>query len=213
MDDKELENMIKTSADEIEMKDFSQRWAEIKDRLPIEKKRIRVSMKHILAIASSVAILILAVVLPIALLPSNESHYFTVNDVVLSGVSKEEFYSELGSTKLEIVNFQQYNFDEYFLGRTDDSIARGGRVIYNNENGESEFLFSVTFFSAEIIIDESEYADLEDEMVVEGVAIRYKTNADELFENKAMFSYNEVNYFVDYTSLNDDLASFLEQLF
>ena len=213
MDDKELEDLLRESASKVEMKEFSVRWKEIKDRLPESDKRIRFSYKIFLALASSICLIILAIILPFTLSPGEEQHYFTGNEVSYVSVTEDRFFKELDSVGFKIDNLQQFDIDKYFIAYTEDEVVRGGRIAFENLTGEKEYVFTLTILSSQILIDETEYSDLTEEIVIGDTIIKYKTVGADLYESTVFAKYRDIAYIIDYTSLNDDLGLFLDLLY
>lgn len=213
MNDKELEDLLRESAETAPMKDFSERWEQVKDRIPPSEKRIRFSYKTFLALASSVCLIVLAVVLPLFLRNAEEKHYFSGYDLAFKSVTEDRFSNELNAVGLLPDNLQQFELDKYFIAFTKDDAVVGGMVSFENLTGEEEYIFTVTFLSSLSLINEADYKYLTKEMTVGAVTVRYQTVEEELYESKALAQYKGLTYIIEYSSLNDDLNSFLSQLF
>lgn len=212
MDDKELEKILKDSANKIEMKSFSSRWKEIKAQIPKSKKDER-SIKYVVALISFLCLtIIVAIMIPMFLQPTEEKRYFSVSEISYEEVTREQFYSELDSIGMEILNIREFAFDVYSLARTSDSIVRGGSVTYENTKGDAAYIFSITFFTSDVLVDETEYSDLRSEVIVKECLIKYKTTNEGLYQSTALMKFKDTTYIINYSSLNDDLTVFLDQL-
>lgn len=212
MDDKELENQLQTSADKSKIRGFSSRWKEIRDQISPPKKSYKTTLKYLTAVATGCCLIALAVILPFVLRPNNEILYLSPEDAPLEIATEEQFFYELNSANFEIVDFSPFQVEDYFIARSSDQVVRGGRVIYNNLDGLSEYIFSITFYSLNVIFDEQDFSNLSDEIVIEQTEIVFETTEGDLFESRAFFVYKEARYIVEYSSLNNDFLEFLTAL-
>lgn len=212
MDDKELEQQLQESANAVKIRGFSSRWKEIKKQMPPRKKNYKRTLKYLIAVATGSCAIALAVILPLVLRPNKEFLYYLPIDVPFDSTTEEKFYQDLASADFETVDFSSVPIEEYFIGRTEDQVVRGGALVYNNEDGLSEYVFVVTFYSPEITFTEADFSGLTDTVTVEGTEVAYKTTVGDLYESRAFFVYKDVSYIVNYTSLNDDLEEFLSML-
>lgn len=209
MEDKELEELLKESVNKVKMKDFSERWNEMKDRMPKRKKRF--SYKIFLALASSICLVILAVTLPLALKP--KERYFTGNELSYLSVTEDRFFSEMNSAGFETKAFRELKIDKFFIALTEDETLRGGRVAFENLAGDETYIFTITVLSSAIVFDEADFRDLTFEMAIGDAEIHFKTTQTDLYESEVYVRYRSDSYVISYTSLEDDLEQFLAKLF
>lgn len=212
MDDRELEKLLTESADKVQIRGFSSRWKEIKKKMSPPKKNYKLTLKYFTAMATGCCLLALAVILPFVLRPENEVLYFLPEEAPLNVTTEEQFFYELNFANFEIADFSSLQVEEYFIARSSDQVVRGGRVAYNNSDGLSENIFTVTFYSSDIILDEQEFLGLANTVTIESTEVVFRTTEGDLYESRAYFVYKEVSYIVEYTSLNNDLLEFLSTL-
>lgn len=212
MEDRELEKLLTESADKVQIRGFSSRWKEIKKKMSPPKKNYKRTLKYFTALATGCCLIALAVILPFVLRPKNEILYFLPEDIPLHTTTQEQFFYELSSANFETVDFSSLQVEEYFIAKSSDQVVRGGRVAYNNLDGLSEYVFSVTFYSSDIIFDEQDFSSLTNSVAIENTEVVFITTKDDLYESRAFFVYQETSYIVEYSSLNNDFLEFLSAL-
>lgn len=218
MENKDAEKKIKEIADSIEKKTFSECWDEIKDRLPKKEKRFNIK-RWIAVAASACSLLALAILLPIFFSPRTsvppETSYFNLSEILAEAVTKDEFYSQLNSADLDIIDVSELNIEAYQLAKTNDNVIRGGRLFFENLEGTEEYMFTITFYDKTVDFEEeTRYADLLQNTAVNGINIRYKTEeTDGIYESVALAKYEEISYIIEYSSLNMDAEDFFNTVF
>ncbi len=227
MEDKELEKLIKESADKIEMKPFEERWNAIEGRLQKKEKKKGVNFKLVrwasLA-ASFCLVLALAIILPLVLKPAPEPmpepppvSYFDETELDMNPATKDNFYFEINKTKMQVVDFSHLTLDKYFLGTTQDLIVKGGKI--ENQTSVLGYLFTIIFYDNTIILKESNYTTLTSTLTVNNIEVRFKEQTSEveegifITESTALLTYKDVTYIVEYISEKDDLSTFLSGIF
>ena len=169
MEDKEIEQLLKESADKIKMKDFSERWEEIRDRLDFpQSAEVTVeSGETVLATSSNVnmtqhtmrkkvlyslctvfllIVICLAVVLPLTLNRNSERKYLTWSDLTEHNVSESEFFDGLEKSNLKIVDFAKYQIEQYFLYYSPEEVLVGGSLEFLDE--ECGVLATIRFYDS-----------------------------------------------------------------
>lgn len=221
MEDKELEKLIKESADKIEMQPFEERWNAIEGRLQKNegKKGVNFKLVRWVSLAASFClVLALAIILPLILKPTPEPtptpppiSYFDENEVETDKVSLEDFNIGISQTGMQTIDFSSLTVEEYFLAKTQDLIVKGGKI--ENQTGALGYLFTIIFYDNTITLKESTYKTLASTMTINNIEVKYNTTEDGLFTSKALLTYKDVTYIVEYTSVNDDLSTFLSGIF
>lgn len=212
MDDRELENLLKESANEIQIRDFSSRWKEIKNKMSPPQKKHKRAFKYVIAVTTVCCLIALAVILPFVLQPNSEILYLSSEEAPLDVTTEEQFFYEINSASFKTLDFSHLQIEEYFIAKSSDQVVRGGRVAYNNLDGLSEYIFSVTFYSSDIIFDEQDFSNLINTVTIKNTEVIFKTTEDDLYESRAFFVFEETSYIVEYSSLNNDFLDFLTAL-
>lgn len=219
MDEKNLEQQLEESADRIRTEAFSARWKRIRRRLPREN---HAAGKRIAAIASAAcgtaALLSLALCFGL-LIPQAQRQevqglrYYEDTELTYVAHPADEFFRIMAETDFSVIDFARLgDSDNYFTAVADGTVL-GGQVEFNNSDGGAEYLYSISFFSPQVILKESSYRDLNEELTVGGMTVRYETRDADGYESKALLTCRDVTYFIRYFSLNDDLQIFLERVF
>ena len=221
MEDKELEKLIKESADKIQMQPFEERWNAIEGRLQKneEKKGVNFKLVRWVSLAASFClVLALAIILPLVLKPALDPtpepppvSYFGEKEVNMTEVAQADFYSDLAQTEMQTISFSNLEIEEYYIGKTSDDVVKGGRVL--DETGTAGYFLKITFYDNTVTLKEEDYKALTSIMTVNGVEVKYNTTEDGLFTSNALLTYKDVTYIVVYTSANDDLSTFLSGIF
>ncbi len=223
MEDKELEKLIKESADKIEMQPFEERWNAIEGRLQKNGKKKGVNFKLVrwVSLAASFCIVLaLAIILPLVLNPAPNPapepppiSYFDENEVDMTESTQVEFFSGLATTEMQTIDFSKLQIEKYYIGKTNDSAIKGGMIRFENLAGTATYFLKITFYDNTVTLNEHNYTKLTSIMTVNGIEVKYNTTADGLFTSKALLTYKDVTYIVEYTSINDDLSTFLSGIF
>ena len=155
MEDKEIEQLLKESADKIKMKDFSERWEAISDRINESQSCVcqEKVQSTVLVTASNqtqsdntfrkkvifsvlglfVAIVTcLAIVLPITLGRNNEKKYL-FNELTNFNVTESEFYDAIAESDLKLLQLSGFEQDSFLTYYTSDSKIVGGSVELTEE--------------------------------------------------------------------------------
>lgn len=232
MQENDIETELKNSADKITMKSFPERWDTIKDRVLKEETHqeglaidmvlvspdgeavYRVSNKRrkllifLLSLFFS-CVLILAIVLPLTL-RKKEMSFLNYNDLGKVNVSEEQFFKDINNVGYEVLDFSKFEIYSYIILTTDDSQVKGGIVQINND--DLGYFLEIAFYDNTVLLKEED-SDYED-YVVNTTHIKYLTKFDEeIFTTYAYANYKNLNYRIEYISLENNCTSIFEELF
>lgn len=237
MDNKEneqIENILKKSAEGIEMKSFAARWEDIEDRLEFDrgekvviKEQVPIlaaqsnttegkspinSKKKILILSICLFFIIfLAIIIPLSL-PKTEPAYFGPPDLMHETVKEDKFFDEIKKSKIGIVNIEGYQCEDYTVLKTDAGEVQGGSFVINDEDNFA--VIHITFYSSLVIVPDNEYVDA-DKYNIDNTEISYKKaeGNTELIEYNAFAKHNNVTYKFEYLSLTDNVLEFFDEFF
>lgn len=237
MDKKEneqIENILKKSAENIELKPFSERWQVIKDRLEFdsgekvvvkervpalalqnntnESKKSNVNTKKIIILSICLFFIIfLAIVIPISL-RNNEPTYFGPTDLIHETVDEATFFEHINKSKIDIVDITNYECDDYTLFKTDTGEIQGGAFLINDE--ENAALINVNFYSSVVIIPQDDFIK-SDKYNINNTEIFYYRLEDniDLFEYEVLANHKNVTYELKYLSVSDNILEFFNKFF
>lgn len=234
MEDKDIEQMLKDSADKIKMKDFSERWEAISDRIQAGqscecketvqsavlvapnsktvtedtfKKKIIISICSLFA-----AVLIcLAILLPVVLNKKKEPTRYLFNSLLNSQVTGSEFFDAVDNSDLVLIGLSGYELNAYTLYHTPDNNLVGGKIELNEE--EFGALVELAFYKYNVT-SKFEVGTEYEEYTVNGYKIIYNTeNSEDFYTTKAKATKGNMVYDLNVTSLDDNLTSLFDKLF
>ena len=144
LDDKEAEKKIRENADNIEVRDYSLIWNNIKDRVQPEKRKKR---RHRLPIAVSAACaaVVCAVAVPIAVNywgSEPETVYF-YDELITETMPLDELCEELSAAGIEYADFSGYEVMGSMLFKTGDFKVKGGLVELTDDSENPTFFLAV----------------------------------------------------------------------
>ncbi|MBD5631799.1 MAG: hypothetical protein HDP34_01025 [Clostridia bacterium] len=232
MENKDIEQLLKESADEVKVKDFSERWENIKDRIcstkEIELKETTsetvlatsansnlsqnsVRKKIIISVCAIFLLigLCLAIVLPLTL-KNNDKIYFNLNELKHEIVTEDEFYAQIEETALKIFDLKSFEVDNFVLYYTEDNIVVGGKIEISDE----ETFATVVFYNTSVK-SSFEIGTDNKTCVKGGYNIEYITeiDADELYSSMAKAVGANISYEFDCLSLDENIETFFEKIF
>ncbi len=210
----DVEKELKKAVNEIEVRDFSKVWEEIKDgiKIPNETKKKRSRWIYALASVAACLIIFCAVGLPL-LLRNNEIVYFD-DDLIVVDVEEVEFWKEINSSNLNIVNLNRYNSEGVvYLLQTEKGVIKGGKISFFNDENNPVYLIGLKFNDDKVQeSDEIEYNEI---YSVNGANIEYKFlfEQDLTWNYIAKANYNGVNYYMEIMALSEDITPFFDEFF
>ena len=145
MDNKEVEKKIQESTDNIEVRDYSLIWNNIKDRVQPEKKRKKRRRLLPIAVSAACAAVVCAVAVPIAvryLSPESETVYFD-DELVTETMPLDELCEELTAAGMEYADFSGYEVMGSMLLKTGDFKVKGGLVELTDDSENPTFFLAV----------------------------------------------------------------------
>lgn len=232
MQDRDIEEQLKTSADKITVKSFSERWDAIKERISIEERQQEVltensvlatsdgtvtrsfghKKRNTLIIVLSMifsCILILSIVLPLTL-QKKDTGFLIIDDLREKYVSEEQFYKDINDAGYETVNFSKFYVVSYLILTTADGDVKGG--IVNVVNEDTGYISIITFYDRSVEVTES---DLNYNIYnFSGTEIKYNTRfADEIYSTYAFTRYKDLYYQIQCDSVEDNCTLIFEEIF
>lgn len=234
MDNRDIENKLKDSAEQITVKDFSERWNNIKDNITsAEEREILVESpvfatneetitrnsdakkrNSLIIVFSLFACLIvaLAVILPLSL-RNKEPAYFGPSDLThVFPDGKEQFFETIENAGYDIIDLSRYETEECVLFyETIGGELKGGELsVIDVERG---FICEIEFYDNSIKLSEG-FIDGNETYAVGSTVIEYGTQFDgDLYTTNALTKHKNIQYKIIYMSLVDDCTQIFEELF
>lgn len=215
MDDKEVEEKIRESAENIEVRDYSLIWNNIKDRVQPQKKK-RHRWLPIFVFAACLA-LVCAVVVPVVWNHSerSETKYFD-DDLITETMPLDELCEELTAAGIEYADFSGYEITGSMLLKTVDFKVKGGLVELTDDSENPTFFLSLRLYDEDVIVDFKPEIIYDSQYFVNGTEIEYtiqEATSDGVYIYNIRANYRGANYYMEYTCFMDDITPFLEEFF
>lgn len=224
MTNKEIEQKIQESADNIEMRNFEEIWGEIGPQITAESRKKPIKWKKWMPIAASFLCITVAgsIALPF-ILPnvfskgnnsssSDEIRYLD-SELEKMIVQKSEFFIYIEQSDLEIVDLTSFEFLNSSIYHTKDDETKGGYVeAYKEQAGIMHYLI-LNFYDTSVEYSDLNFSDFDLSYKTQmGVGIDYKYSEKQgLYYAQA--EYKNVNYYMQYTPGGGEITEFFEEFF
>ena len=220
MEDRDIEQRIEKSAENIETREFSSVWSDIKHKVDSREVLERKRFNRLIAVAASLAILIIgcSILLPIAIKRNNdkEQSYF-LEQFGAVAVAETEFFETLDKEKIEHVDFSRFVRSNCCLLKTGDGITGGGAIELSDDADEPTFILSILFYADSVKNFELNSPKYDLAYESNGAVVRYRLVESYPEENWYVYelraNYNSVNYAMEYTCFVEDIEPFLNEFF
>ena len=224
MEDKEVEKRLKESAENIEVRDFSEVWQDIEHKVQPPKKRRYVRLFS--GIAAALSVIICAVFIPLFFNPAPEQSendqpddqeqvYFD-DKLIISVVSAENFLNHLSASSVNVVDISGYVVSSSYLYKAADQKILGGHLeLTDNLNNPTFFLVVQMYHQS--VQSSRPTVDYDYNYTVEGTVIEYRVK--EAYPEEGVYIYDikakylQTNYYMEYTCFSEDITSFLTDFF
>ncbi len=218
MDNKELERKLQESANDIKVRDFSEVWEEIKDKVTPAKPERRRLPRWVPAVASVACVgIICGVTIPLALNNTpptgNTSSATTYLQDNLSFVATtiEEFGSGLKQEQISYIDYSRYTIISSCLYKTVEGITKGG-ILEITDNIST--YATLKLYSNDVIVNKYSHIEYDQTYSVGGAVIEYKLKSnDGVFVYDAKTVHKGTQYYMECTSVSEDIKPFFNSLF
>ena len=217
LDDKEAEKKIQESADNIEVRDYSLIWNNIKDRVQPEKRKKRRRLLPI-AVSAACAAVGCAVAVPIAvryLSPEPETVYF-YDELVTETMPLDELCEELTAAGMEYADFSGYEVMGSMLFKTGDFKVKGGLVELTDDSENPTFFLSLRLYDEDVIVRFVPEIVYDSRYVANGTEVEYtiqEATSDGVYVYNIRANYRGADYYMEYTCFTEDITPFLDAFF
>ena len=217
MNDKEVEKKIQESADNIEVRDYSLIWNNIKDRVQPEKRNKRRRLLPIVVSAACVA-LVCAVAVPVAVNywgSEPETVYF-YDELITETMPLDELCEELSAAGIEYADFSGYEVMGSMLFKTGDFKVKGGLVELTDDSENPTFFLSLRLYDEDVIVEFVPEIVYDSRYVANGTEVEYtiqEATSDGVYVYNIHANYRGANYYMEYTCFTEDITPFLDAFF
>lgn len=223
MKEKEIEQLLKEKAEEIEIRDFESVWGEVKDKIVVKKKQRR-KWKWISIAASFVGVItagmfILPNVVPNQPNNSEESEIIFLSEQLSSAaVTENDFYEKFNAANINCIDVSNYDVLNHALLYAENQEVKGGILDFcDNEENPSYFVI-LHVYDKSVQFPKNLYNDYT--LSVEtsnGANVQYKLDTyseeDGLYIYRAKAVFNSMSYLVEYNTFEENATQFFEELF
>lgn len=227
MEDKEIEKKLKEGANNIEVRDFSLVWNDIKDKIAPRKKKHSLWLPIAASVASIVAVC--SVIIPTAIKTNDnpitnenqgsgspEQVYF-LDELLLVETTSEDFLNQLTSASIDIIDISKYVISSSYLFKTAEQNIKGGRVELTDDLDLATFYLTVDFYDKSVKVDELLNKQYDFNYSINNAIIQYSIKEsypeDGIYIYDIKANYNSVNYFMEYTCFTEDVKPFFNEFF
>ena len=225
MEEKEVEKRLKESAENIEVRDFSEVWQDIEHNVQPPKKRRYVRLFS--GIAAALSIIICAVFIPLYFNSAPEQadnsqpgeqpeQIYLEQDLINSIIDGKDFSSTLFAANIDIVNINKYCIVSSSIYKTISQKVLGGYLELTDDLNNSTFFLVVQFYH-QSVQSSRPTVDYDYNYTVEGAVIEYRVK--EAYPEEGVYTYDikakylQTNYYMEYTCFSEDITSFLTDFF
>lgn len=220
MENKDLEQELKKRAENIEVKDFSVIWENIKDREPVVYRERKPISRWLPVIASASCIALVCVVAIPVVLSLNQPDappmdYFS-KQLISETLAVNEIYEQLDEAKIDCVDLTRFNGTTGLILKTEQHIVKGALIELTDDLNNPTFYLSLRLYSDDVkvtdvvVVYDFSYS-------VNGATIEYRVKEaypeDSVYIYDIQANYNAVNYYIEYTCFTEDITPFLNEFF
>ncbi len=215
----ETENTLKQKFDEIKLRDFSEVWEKLKDKvdLPTENTLAKKKSKlwiYLSAAAAACVILFCAVALPLLLRdPQYDIVYFD-DDLFLEHVEGELFFESISDN---VVDLSKYIGSGFIIKTTQEGVVKGGLVLLVDDPAACNITINLEYYDDDVQLTGKNKFEYDKTATVNGAVIKYKLT--DSFPEYSIYSYaieanfNSINYFITCTCSFEDPTQFFSEFF
>lgn len=221
MSDKEIEQKIKESIQQIEVRKFDEVWQDIQPKIEEKPTQRSWSFQHWMPVAASVlcVVIVASVALP-NLLPRGDNGISSSDDIRYldtelekKKVDSAEFYTRIAQSDLEVVDLSTFEIFSASIYQDIAEITMGGYVEAYKQQGDIAHYFKLNFYDIKVETSDKAFSDLDlSYTTVHGAIIEYKfMQLDSVYFISA--TYKNINYYMEYTYGGGDITEFFEEFF
>ena len=236
MDDNEIEKKLKESVENIQTREFSLVWGEIKHRVESPRKRKRYSQWAPLVASVASVVVACAIIIPIALQQnqhqasveisssvqdetesSSELQVYFSDELIIVDATTEEFFDKITFAGLKMVDVSKYMIVSSLLFETQDGVVKGGQLELTDDLESSTCYFNLALYEESVTIEEQLQIEYDYSYTVNNAAIQYRIK--EVYPEDGIYIYNieaklnSITYIIEYTCFDEDIKPFLNEFF
>ncbi len=227
MENKDVEKRLQESADNIEVREFSAVWENIKDRVDCSPARKKRTPRWLPTAVASIAcgVVICAVVVPLALQNTGDKPIvddsstpidsaYLDDDFSLESATLEEFVIGLATAEIDCFDYSKYVVAANDLYKTPQAEVKGGRLEVTDEG---TMYLNIQLYAEDVRVTDYETMVYDQIYTVGETVFEYKLKEsvpeDSFYIYEIKTEYAGTQYFMEYTCMTQDITSFLSSFF
>lgn len=224
MTNKEIEQKIQESVDNIEMRSFDEIWQEISPQITAEQKKRNVKWKRWMPIAASFlgVLLVGAAALPF-ILPnlqngggdssSSEEMRYLDSELERTAVEKTEYFMLIEQSNMSVVDLSSFEFLSSFVYHTTNKETKGALIEAYKEQAGIVHYFMLKFYDSSVECSEPNFSNFDLSYTTKiGLTIDYKYS-EKYGAYYIQTEYKNVDYYMQYTLGGGEITEFFEEFF
>ena len=221
--EEEIEQLLNEKAEEIEIRDFTSVWQDIKDKVVVEKKQ-HGKWKWASLAASFVAVITAGVLILPNVLPdqpdnSEEQEIIFLSEQLSSiAVTENEFYEKFNAASINCIDVSNYDVLNHALLYTENQEVKGGVLDFCDDEENPSWFVILHVYDKNVQFPKNLYNDYTLSLETSsGASVQYKLDTyseeDGLYVYRAKATFNSTSYLVEYSTFENNPTQFFEELF
>ncbi len=225
MNRKEIEEKLQQEANKIEMPSFESIWEKIEPRIKEideQKEKEKPKKRNLLrplAVTFACLVVTCLIILPFALQKPNEKPndneiiYYLNDDLIRTPVNTSEFLLSVQGSSIKAVDLSKFKIETSSIYKTDTGIVKGGELAFLDSEETPTCMIDLKFYDNDVqVTDTNENIYDTNYTTQSGATIEYKYD-NELDKFYIKAEYKTVQYFMEYTGVNETVTQFFETFF
>lgn len=227
MKNKDIEQKLQESVENIEIRDFTLVWEDIKHKVkPEEKRHVRHWFPAVAA--ATCAVVACSIIVPLALQqnetisgknPSSDSsdQVYFADELVVSETTTQDFFNQLSLAKINVVDVSNYVISSAYLYKTVEQNVKGGQLELTDNLDNSTFYLTVELYAESVKTDRDLEIEYQFNYSVNEAIIEYRVKEsypeDGIYVYDIKANFSSVNYYMEYTCFTENIKPFLDEFF
>lgn len=241
MENREVEEILKQNYNSVKKQSFDQRFSRISGRLNmpqgqpqqvfvpesqpalagagggtnVEHSPRRTKLAVIISLALFIVIALTCIFMWVYIPSRNSAYSIDISELVYYDVTEEEFEETLSENNYETVQINDLNqyIYIYSLSLDNENKIYGGQFQFEADT----YLGNVEFYTLNVTGISTVSEPYQTYTTTSGTDVNYTVSgggeADPLYNTVASATYKNMNYYIEYTSLNNDALEFFNAIF
>jgi hypothetical protein len=224
MERKDVEQKLQESAEEIQIPEFEELWESLQPRIEREKERKKKRNFVLYKLFAPIACCAVAICVALPFILPKESGeptpptlpppvYYLNDDLTIVNTDEANFLSSIQSSSVPVVDFSRFKNEVCAIYTIDTGDVKGGKSNFLDSQEIPTCMIQVKFYAEDVKVSDMHYDNFDLGYTTQsGAVIEYKYDAD-LSKYYIKAEYKTVQYFMEYTGVNETVTQFFEMFF